>query len=315
MIPLNEPAWRIVEDVLEQAGTLGVDPLRRDCGALVLDAGVHAQGGYQAGLRLALAGTSGLAPARLVLRELAELPWPHVELSSDQPFLACFACQSAHWPVDLHGARGMGSGPACLLTLPRRFPALEVDGQHAVLVLEARELPDDPVCRELAEACGVAAENLAVLVAPTSSLAGATQIAARSIETALHKLHHLGFDLGAVKSGLGVCPIAQPCGDDYRSLGATNDAMAFGAQVWLSVAGVSDPELAVLAPSIPARASPAYGRPFLETLAVGGGFYAVDPGLFAPAEIVLANLDTGCIHAAGRRDEPRLAAALRGSGG
>ena len=39
------------------------------------------------------------------------------------------------------------------------------------------------------------AERLTLLVARTSSPAGMVQIVARSVETALHKLHVLGFDL------------------------------------------------------------------------------------------------------------------------
>jgi methenyltetrahydromethanopterin cyclohydrolase len=246
------------------------------------------------------------------MSELGGSLWPYVDIFSDQPALGCFACQSANWPVDLPGLRGMGSGPACLLAFPEKFPEL-AGGELvdcAVLVLEAVALPGEEACKALARTCGVLPGRLAVLAAPTSSLAGSTQIAARSIETALHKLGHLGFDLHKVTSGMGRCPVAQPTGDDTLSLGKTNDAMTFGSQVWLSIAGATDAELARLAAAVPAATSPSYGKPFLETLAESGGFYAIDPDLFAPAEIILANLGTGHIHPAGARDEMRLVAAL-----
>ena len=90
---------------------------------------------------------------------------------------------------------------------------------RAVLVLETAALPDWPTYLMLAAACGLRPENLAILAAPTSSLAGSVQIAARSVETALHKLHHLGFDIRKVVDAVGRCPLSPPTGDDFTSLG------------------------------------------------------------------------------------------------
>jgi methenyltetrahydromethanopterin cyclohydrolase len=158
----------------------------------------------------------------------------------------------------------------------------------------------------------VPAEQLRVLVAPTASLAGSIQIAARSIETGLHKLHHLGFDLGKLRIATGLCPIAPPTSSDWQSIGLTNDFMMFGAQVWLAVGECEDQELADLAQRVPASASEGYGKRFLEILEEKGGFYNVDPGIFAPAEITLANLSNGhCFHG-GKREDERLGALLVG---
>jgi methenyltetrahydromethanopterin cyclohydrolase len=82
--------------------------------------------------------------------------------------------------------------------------------------------------------------------------------------------------------------------------------------VWLSVQGVRDKELESLVQKIPSSTSPSYGEPFLEILTKAGGFYGIDPGLFAPAEITITNLDSGTIFHAGKMDEPRLSNALFG---
>ena len=50
--------------------------------------------------------------------------------------------------------------------------------------------------------CG-RAERMALLVAPTASQAGTLQIVARSVETTLHKLLDLNFDLDRIVSGAG----------------------------------------------------------------------------------------------------------------
>jgi methenyltetrahydromethanopterin cyclohydrolase len=50
----------------------------------------------------------------------------------------------------------------------------------------------------------------------------------------------------------------------------------------------------------PASASKSYGRPFLEIFKeVGYDFYKIDPGLFAPAVIVVNNAETGKIFRTG----------------
>ncbi len=315
MIQTNQRAWELFNLADLAAAELGWEAHQPSCGTRVIDAGIHAPAGLQAGLRMAEISTADLARARLSLRSLGATPWPHVEIYSDHPLLGCFLCQSANWSIDLPGFRGMGSGPACLLANPQIGQAFghQEEPDYAILVIETDTLPDESACQALAQGCGVPSECLGVLVAPTSSLAGSAQIAARSIETALHKLHHLGFDLRRIVSATGLCPLAPPTGDNWLSLGKTNDAMTFGSQVWLAVNGVRDSQLESQVQQIPACASPAYGRTFLEILAEANDFYAVDPGIFAPAEVVVTNLDTGSSFHAGARDEPRLVQALRGS--
>jgi methenyltetrahydromethanopterin cyclohydrolase len=134
---------------------------------------------------------------------------------------------------------------------------------------------------------------LTLLVAATRSIAGTLQIVARSVETALHKLHELKFDLKRVVRGRGSAPLPPLVGDDFAAIGRTNDAILYGARVLLDVRG-DDASLEEIGPRTPSRASKDYGKPFAETLAAyGNEFYKVDPLLFSPAEITFANVDTG----------------------
>ena len=75
-------------------------------------------------------------------------------------------------------------------------------------MLEGRELPGEDVAAFVAEKCGVKPEQLTLLIAPTASLVGSVQIAARSAETGLHKLVELGFDVRRVTAAFGLCPLA-----------------------------------------------------------------------------------------------------------
>ncbi len=315
MNSLNERAWQKLEEALADAGRLGIAAEERPCGARAVDAGVSAPGGIAAGLAMAEIGMAGLGRASLEMGRAGENTWTWVAVQSDTPLEACYLSQAAHWPVNLANYRAMGSGPGCLLnrSLDPGSPfGYEEKAGQAVLVLEAPALPDDAACRALAAACDVVPERLAVIAAPTASLAGSAQIAARSAETGLHKLHQLGFDLRKVASAVGRCPLAAPTGSDMAALGRTNDMMIYASQVWLAVRGVSDDALEDWANRLPARTSPQYGEPFLSILKRAGDFYRIDPGLFAPAEVTLVNLGSGRSFHAGGVDLARLEELVRG---
>ncbi|RPI82854.1 MAG: methenyltetrahydromethanopterin cyclohydrolase, partial [Chloroflexi bacterium] len=277
-------------------------------------AGVETNAGVQSGLRLAKISTAGLARVHYHLGDLFGNPWPYVETSCDQPYIGCYISQAANWQVDEEGARGMGSGPACIKALAEIFNAegFSDPSDCAVLLLETNQLPNEQSRRRLAEVCGVRPDYFVLLAARTSSLAGSVQIASRSVETALHKLHQSEFDLKNIQSAVGVCPVAPPSGSDLVSMGKTNDVMLFGARVWLVVDNVNEAKLEKVIQQVPSSTSPAYGRPFLDILKESSGFYNIDPGLFAPAEVLCVHASSGKTFSAGKVDENRLRAALFG---
>ena len=61
------------------------------------------------------------------------------------------------------------------------------------------------------------------------------QVVARSVETALHKLHEIGYDLHNVVSGFGAAPLPPVAADDLVGIGRTNDAILYGGEVTLWV--------------------------------------------------------------------------------
>jgi methenyltetrahydromethanopterin cyclohydrolase len=154
----------------------------------------------------------------------------------------------------------------------------------------------------MAERAGVQPADLTILFAPTASLAGSAQIAARVVETALHKLHELKFDVNRIVSGFGSCPLPPVAKRDPDAIGRTNDAVLYGGQVELLVEG-DDDELAALVPRLPSSASDDYGQPFGKLLAdADWDFYKIDPLLFSPAEIRLVNSKSGRSFQAGGVD-------------
>jgi methenyltetrahydromethanopterin cyclohydrolase len=301
---LNELALGLAERLILEADRLGVTISQSPAGTRIVDCGVKAAGGLEAGRLLAEICLAGLGVVEI---EPPPASVPNatatVTTGTDQPLLACMASQYAGWQIAGEKFFGMGSGPmravACREPLFEHLNYRE-QASHVVGVLEAGKLPTEEVCRKVAEACGISADQLTLLVARTASLAGTVQVVARSVETAIHKMHELGYDLRKMASGFGAAPLPAVAADDLAGIGRTNDAILYGGEVTLWVRD-DDTRLAELGPQIPSSASPEYGEPFAEIFKrAGGDFYKIDPLLFSPAVVKLANLTTGRLHRFGQ---------------
>jgi methenyltetrahydromethanopterin cyclohydrolase len=297
-----------VADVLERdAARLRVS-VSTVAGARVIDCGGGVQGSLAAGLLMARVCLADLGEVAYVPCPIQEVGGPAVQVTTDDPVRACLASQYAGWQVTADKFFAMGSGPMRALAareeLFQHIPGKE-DAPVAVGVLETHKHPTEDVIAAIVSKLPPVAEHLTLLVAPTMSIAGTTQIVARSVETALHKLHELKFDVTQVVSGYGVAPLPPVATDFVRAIGRTNDAILYGAKVTLWVRA-DDELLAQIGPQVPSAASKDYGAPFAEVFArYNGDFYKIDPLLFSPAEVEFRNLKTGTCHRFGRA-EPGL---------
>lgn len=303
-LTLNERALRVAEEMIARAFELRVG-VRHLSGARVLDCGIQAEGGLQAGLGLARVCLAGLGEVALVAGDTAGLPCPQVQVQSDQPVLACMASQYAGWQVAAGTFFAMGSGPMRAAygkeELFDHIPGRE-QAPVAVGTLETRKLPTEEVIAFLTEKLRMPADRLTLLAAPAASPAGTLQVVARSLETALHKLHELKFDLKQVVSGFGVAPLPPPAADEIGAIGRTNDAILYGGRVSIWVRA-DDEQLAAVGPKVPSSASADHGAPFAAIFErYNRDFYKIDPMLFSPAVIVFHNLKTGKSHAFGKTE-------------
>jgi methenyltetrahydromethanopterin cyclohydrolase len=224
------------------------------------------------------------------------------------------ASQYAGWAISVGKYFAMGSGPLRAHAKVERelFEKLgyEEEAGEGVLVLETRSLPNDEVAAWVAEKARLQPLQLTFVVAPTASLAGGVQISARIIETGLHKMETLGFDVRRVVSAMGTAPLPPVAKNDLRAIGRTNDCILYGGQARYTIKA-SDAELEKLAEQVPASASRDYGTPFYEIFQrYGGDFYKIDPLLFSPAEVWLTSTESGRTFHAGRLNPEVLEASL-----
>jgi methenyltetrahydromethanopterin cyclohydrolase len=298
---LNERAQRLADYLALNAAQHRVR-VQTVGGARVLNCGIDTPGGLQAGLALARVCLANLAEVTLVPGEVNGIACPVVQVTTDHPVLACMAAQYAGWPIAVGKYFAMGSGP---MRAARGAEELfdHIEGREqppvAVGVLETRKLPDEAVIQHIAEAVQVPAAKLTLLAAPAASMAGNVQVVARSVETCLHKLHELNFDLGQVLSGFGSAPLPPVAAGEAAAIGRTNDAILYGGRVVLWV-NAEDDQLAEVGPKVPSSASQDHGEPFADIFKrYDHDFYKIDPLLFSPAEVVFCNLRSGRSHAYG----------------
>lgn len=305
---LNQRAWAVAQAIVDQPLQFQAAVSESACGAQIVDLGVAATGGKAAGLKMAEVCLAGLAAVRFVPGPLAELP-DAVQVETDQPLVACMGSQYAGWRILQGDYFAMASGPMRATAGKEPLIAeleLAETANVAVGVLETAQLPPDEACVNIAQQCGVAPHQLRLLVARTASVAGHVQIVARSVETALHKLHELHFDLRKVRRGVGVAPLPPLAKNDVQGIGRTNDAILYGGQVTLWV-DAEDAEIEQVGRQLPSSSSSAYGTPFEKILRDAKfDFYQIDPLLFSPAQVTLINVRNDAARTFGATSEQLL---------
>lgn len=296
MISINDQALEIAEQMIAQQDRLGLAVSRLPNGTTVIDAGVGVAGSLEAGRLFAEVCTGGLAQVSFCHLDVGDLWLPGVTVTASQPPVACLAAQYAGWAVEAEDYFGMGSGPARALYRGEPiFEHLSYQDQTdvGVLTVEARQLPTEAAADKVARKCRISAERLTLLVAPTASLVGSVQVAARTVETGLHKMVEIDFDVEVVLSGSGTCPLAPVAADDLQAIGRTNDAVLYCGRAWYTMQG-DDARIERVIDRLPSSASNDYGTPFIDLFKrYDGNFYEIDPLLFSPAEVFINNVNSG----------------------
>ena len=313
---INQLCAPLVAALLRDAAALRLGVTRDASGATLVDAGIEALGGIEAGRRIAEICLGGLGQVTVGAAASDVWPWC-VTVHAADPVLACLGSQYAGWSLKHEKFFALGSGPGrSLAGKEELFAELGYRDRFAdaVLVLEVDKSPPSALLRQVAGDCGVAPDHLTVIMTPTQSLAGTVQIVARSLEVALHKAHALKFPLARIVDGIGTAPLPPPAPDFVQAMGRTNDAILYGGTVQLFVRG-AEAEAKALADNMPSGASRDYGRPFAETFAAyKGDFYQIDPMLFSPGVVQVTALDSGRSFRRGRLDPAILARSFATDG-
>jgi len=303
-LSVNRLAWNLLEKLCGNPDYYGVKVERAKNGSLLVDAGIKAKGGFQAGKVITEICMGGCGEARIDYGRYGELELPTIFVYTDHPAIATLGSQFAGWNIKEGDYFAIGSGPARALAQKPREVYEHIgyrdECDKAVVVLETDKYPPETLIERLVRDCKVQAENLAIVLTPTASIAGATQVAGRIVETGVHKLNKLGFDPNKILHAWGCAPIPPIHPKFVKAMARTNDAILYGGVTFYVVDCENEDELARTVERAPSKASKDYGRPFIEIFkAAGYDFYKIDPNIFAPAVVAVNNLRTGKTFKAG----------------
>src|SRR3954454_24607180 len=314
-LSLNDRAGALADRLADDADALRVAVTTLAGGTRVIDCGSAVPGGLEAGRRFAEITMGGLGSVAFTPVVVGGRSLPGLTVVTDHPALACLGAQYAGWQIKRDDYFAMASGPGrALIRAEDLYDDLDVDeaASTAVLALETRDAPPDDLAASVAERAGVKPGDLTLLFAPTASLAGGVQVAARVVETALHKLHELDFDVRRVVSGFGTCPLPPVAKSDPEAIGRTNNAALYGGTGELTV-DAPDDELEAILERVPSSRSTDQGQPSGNVLEPADwDFYKIDPLLFSPAEVRLVSVGSGRSFQAGGVDLEVLERSFRG---
>jgi methenyltetrahydromethanopterin cyclohydrolase len=315
MISINQIAASMADEMAQNAEVLGITASDLACGTRVIDIGLRAPGGLEAGLQVARISLGGMGQVNYAPLDFDGTWLPGVVISVNQTEIGCMSSQYAGWGIRKPNFVAIGSGPArARARVERLFDRLDYrdDAEVAVLILEGQNWPDDTMAEYIARKCGIAPTGLTLIMAPAACLAGLVQLSARAVATGMHKMLKLGFDVRKVLHGFGTCPVPPVVPNEDLASAHANDCVLYGARVSYFVRA-DDAELVELIDRIPSRASADYGTPCYELFQRYGNFYEIDPLLFCPSEVSLNNLNSGNTFRSGSPNPQVLKKALFGA--
>ena len=297
MLSINTLAHSLARKLIDNPEYYRVGVTKLPSGATVIDTGVQAHGGYDAGLMVTRIAMGGLGKVELQYADFGGLQLPSVVVSTDHPAVALFGAQLAGWKIKPEGYTADGSGPArALANKPKAvFKKIEYKDESdvAVLLMETEELPPDSAAYYIAERANVEPENVTMVLTSTTSMAGMVQISGRIVETGLFRLDILGLDPKKVMYGAGYAPVMPVHPDVGVAMGRAEDALTYGG-VTSYVVDESEDLLREIAEKAPSTNCKDYGKSSYEIYkAVDFDFTKIDPALFAPAAITLTCAETG----------------------
>ena len=306
---MNELAKQIVDTIIQNKEVYNADIINLDNGSTILD---MTKASWIGGKLVGEICMGGLGTVEFSTYSLDGHYIPSVNVYTSEPIISCMASQLAGWNVKLKKEvekegqmkkkiifQSLGSGPARAKSkVEKIFEELDYtdDSNCAVIVFETSKLPNEEVMGIVANKCRVDPNNTYAVCAPTACLTGSIQVAARIVETGIHKLHEIKFPIDIINDGFGTTTIAPIAKDDLGAMGRTNDSISAAGLTYytINVEKDKEAELFELLKKAPANTSHSYGKPFLETFkAADYNFYDIDPGLFAPAKYTITNIKTG----------------------
>ena len=295
--------------MIEHAEALGCRVVCMECGANIIDMGVHVKGSWDAGVLLAKIMMGNLANVTLGTFQLNEnYSFASVNVYMENPDIACAASQLAGWEIakGSHEYAVIGSGPArAQAAMPgdryiHQTTYRDSSTEHAIICIQGTEYPGEEIALEISRACNVAPEHVYIVIAANTCVATSVQVSARVIEQTSHLLVDNGVSLSSIVMGRASAPIAPVVLDETKMMGRINDALIYGseAEYWVDM---EDAEIErVINHMVALSSHPRYGELYEEAfIRANRNFYEVEEAINTIAKIQMHNVRSGKSFCAG----------------
>ncbi len=298
MVSVNKEAMKLVKQVINESERLGIEVSELRNGTKIIDMGVNCLGSWEAGVLFSRINMGNLGRIELIPYQIDGLDLTGVMVHSDQVVTATLASQIAGWKIKTKNTSIIGTGPAraqAVVDSDYYFDMTDYrdNNNEAVLCLQTTEIPGEEIADEVAKECGISSENIYLIVAPSASLVGSIQVAARSVEQTVHKMYEKGFPIDSITFARGMAPVAPVIDDELEAMGRINDALLYGgfSEFWLDC---SDSEIEKVINDLVSKSSKSFGEPFAKLFKEADyDFFKMDKDIHAMAKVIMINQRTG----------------------
>lgn len=314
---INKRSAELWQDLLDHENEYMIKSRKLDCGAVVLDMGVHETGSLEAGRILTELCQGGLSKAHLSVTDINGIPLPEIVTETMHPGAGCMDMQ-----MGITFPNALLSGPIRLFIEPLRFvtddiPLSEANGAKLALVepyAHAPEFGDEDVMR-LCEMAHVDPKDLKIILAPNHSLAGSTQVCGRAGEDAMLTIQRcLMIDSSKVVSVIAKSPIC-PLYDETPGTKRLDcdDFLHYVSDVYMTYYSEPGEEVAALCRNLTFETLDVFGSYWGDMLdAADGDFFKIPniTGVNRIGKMTVNDLRTGKVYSAGTKRYDLIAARL-----
>ncbi|MEW6623995.1 MAG: methenyltetrahydromethanopterin cyclohydrolase [Bacillota bacterium] len=311
MFSVNRNAMEIVRSIIAKHETLNVGVLKYKNGSTIIDMGINYPGGWMAAQYFAEATLGGLGRLNYSIFNLDDLELPQIEIYADRPAIACLSCQLSGWALpEVRNEAGIVpliSGPVRTVAREDSFAkefAYQDSNHEVVVALQDNRMPEESLINYIAKTCKVNSQNIYVLVAPTGSIVGCVNVVARTLETSLWRLHHLGMDVNKIAAAWGRAPLPPITKDEYTAMIRTNTYTYYGGTAGFIVE-CEDNEIEKILHDIPLspQTTQHYGVSFGELLKeANGNIFEIKDFVHNVTKVIFYNVRTGRTFRIGKID-------------
>jgi len=143
-----------VQKLVEKPDKFNVIVKQTRKGTTLIDAGIKAEGGFQAGKKIVEICLGGYGKAEICPASYGDLALPSVFVYTNRPAVSTLGSQFADWQIKRDDFSAIGSGPARALVRKNKELYEKIgykdESEDAILVLETSSEPPEPVVEDIA---------------------------------------------------------------------------------------------------------------------------------------------------------------------